>query len=349
MSASGRELVLGIETSCDETAAAVVRGGREVVSNVIASQHDLHAEYRGVVPEIASRAHAQAILPVVRRALAQAGVGARDLAGVAVGNRPGLIGSLLVGVAASKGLAWSLGVPIVGVDHVHAHLFAGCLDREEPALPALGLVVSGGHTSLYRCASFTAPVRIGATIDDAAGEAFDKAAAILGLPYPGGPNLDRLAQRGDPRAVKLPVSRLAPESLDFSFSGLKTALLYLVRPPAPAGDRPTRPTVTARPQDLAAGFQHAVVGALTLKLRRALDRHPDCRTLIVGGGVSANSLLRSELTALAADRGLDLRLPALEYCVDNAAMIAGLGTTMLRGRGWVGDPPSLTASPSGRP
>jgi N6-L-threonylcarbamoyladenine synthase len=225
-------LILGIETSCDETAAAVVRDGREVLSNVIASQNDLHAEYRGVVPEIASRAHAERILPIVRRAITDAGVSRSDLTAIAVGNR-----SLLVGTAAAKALAWSLGVPVIGVDHVHSHLLAGMLwgeavraptggtGAEEKTtggtpmprieFPALGLVVSGGHTSLYFCESTTRVRRIGATIDDAVGEAYDKVAAILGLEFPGGPNLDMLAQTGNVHTPGFPIARIGPESLEF--------------------------------------------------------------------------------------------------------------------------------------
>jgi N6-L-threonylcarbamoyladenine synthase len=248
--ADRRDLILGIETSCDETAAAVVRRGRPghgatVLSNIIASQNELHAEYKGVVPEIASRAHAERILPIVREALSQAGVSLRDIDAIAVGNKPGLIGSLLVGVAAAKALAWSLRIPIIGVDHVRAHLYAGCLDAPLPDFPALGLVVSGGHTSLYHCPSITQATRLGSTIDDAVGEAYDKAATILGLPFPGGPNLDRLAQRGDASRspTRFPISRLGRDSLDFSFSGLKTALLYAVRgvPARPGEPQPPPP------------------------------------------------------------------------------------------------------------
>ncbi|MFG0251389.1 MAG: tRNA (adenosine(37)-N6)-threonylcarbamoyltransferase complex transferase subunit TsaD [Phycisphaerales bacterium JB038] len=331
-------LVLGIESSCDETAAAVVRDGRQVLSNVIASQHDLHAEYAGVVPEIASRAHVERMLPVLHRALAEAGVERGDLDAVAVGHRPGLIGSLLTGVSAAKALAWGLGKPLVGVDHVQAHLYAGTLDREEPAFPALGLVVSGGHTSIYRLDSWLHLTRLGGTIDDAIGEAYDKAAVILGLPFPGGPNLDRLAQtqREGDTPVSFPVSRLSKESLDFSFSGLKTSLLYAVRgKPVGRGREATfERDHTALSEDerrcLAAGFQMAAVKAITTKLERALAQAADesYHTLLVGGGVSANSHLRQELTALAERAGLDLRLPALAYCLDNAAMIAGLGARL---------------------
>lgn len=350
-------LVLGLETSCDETAAAVVRNGREVLSSVIASQHDLHAEYRGVVPEIASRAHAERVLPVVRRALADAGVGLADLTAVAVGNRPGLIGSLLVGVTAAKALAWSLGVPVVGVDHVQAHLAAGLIGPPGgvppvPRFPALGLVVSGGHTSLYLCDGTTRARRIGATIDDAVGEAYDKVAAILGLDFPGGPSLDRLARTGRPAVPGFPIARIAPRSLDFSFSGLKTAALYAFRG-VPEDDRrrakreargePPAPILTA--PDVAATFQEAAIGALMLKLRRALEQHPGCRTLLVGGGVSANSLLRSRLEPLRAE-GVDVRVPPIAYCLDNAAMIAALGHDLLAEGGGAGDGLEMTAVPT---
>ncbi|MCK4872415.1 MAG: tRNA (adenosine(37)-N6)-threonylcarbamoyltransferase complex transferase subunit TsaD [Phycisphaerales bacterium] len=328
-------LILGIETSCDETAVAVVRDGRDVLSNVIASQHDLHAEFAGVVPEIASRAHVERFIPVLRAALTEAGITRSDVDAVAVGHRPGLIGSLLTGVGAAKALAWSLGVPLIGVDHIHAHLYAGTLDSTEPAFPALGLAVSGGHTSLYALDSWLSLTRLGATIDDAIGEAYDKAATILGLPYPGGPHLDQLAaqRRSDDEPHTFPVSLLGKESLDFSFSGLKTSLLYAVRgQPIGRGRRPTfERDHTALSADqkrcMAIGFQHAAVRAVTVKVSRALDHADDrpFRTLLVGGGVSANSHLRSELTALAKSRNLDLRLPPLTHCMDNAAMIAGLG------------------------
>ena len=341
-------LILGIETSCDETAAAIVDGDRRVLSSVVASQHELHAEYAGVVPEIASRAHAERIIPVIRHALSEASVAMDDLAAIAVGHRPGLIGSLLVGVSAAKGLAWALGLPLIGVDHVHAHLHAGCLGRAEPDLPALGLVVSGGHTALYRIETWSAPKRLGATIDDALGEAYDKAATILGLPHPGGPNLDRLARTaapGEDRAVDLPISRLSRESLDFSFSGLKTAVLYAVRGvPArgqPLSDRMPTPDEQRR---IAASFQRAATQAIMLKLERARRQHTDLRTLVAGGGVTANSLLRAELEAFAARNRLELRLPALAHCVDNAAMIAGLGQVLLE-QGAVADL-SLTPIPT---
>ncbi len=321
--------ILGLETSCDETAAAVVRDGVHVLSNVIATQHDLHARYAGVVPEIASRAHLERLTPVVREALAQAQLRLNDLDAIAVGHRPGLIGSLLVSVSAAKALAWSLRKPIIGVDHVIAHLHAGLLESEPPMWPAIGLVVSGGHTSLFAVDSPLEVRLLGRTIDDAIGEAYDKAATILQLGYPGGPLLDRLAQQGDDRTVDFPVTMLDADSLDFSFSGLKTAVLYEVRGhPVGRGahahfERDAACISDLRKADIAASFQRAAIRAIMKKLGRALPHVAGVRTLLVGGGVSSNSRLRIELAEFAAAHDLDLRLPQLDYCLDNAAMIAG--------------------------
>ncbi len=342
-------LILGIESSCDETAAAVVRNGRAVLSNVIATQHDLHEEFAGVVPEIASRAHVERIQPVIERALAEANVTASALDAVAVGNRPGLIGSLLVGVSAAKALAWGLGVPVIGVDHVAAHLYAGLLEADPPAFPALGLVVSGGHTSLFEMSSVLEMRRIGRTIDDAIGEAYDKAATMLELGYPGGPRVDALAASGDDRGHDFPVASLGKDSLDFSFSGLKTALLYAARgrPQGRGADvtyeREASDLSERDRADFAASFQRAAVRAIMRNLDRALEARPGVRTVLVGGGVSANTRLRAELTALGEDREIDVRLPAMDYCLDNAAMIAGFAHERLRAGavdGW-----DLSASP----
>lgn len=342
-------LILGIETSCDETAAAVVQDGRRVLSNIIASQHDLHRRYRGVVPEIASRAHLERIGPVVHEAMEQAGVTLPAIDAVAVGNRPGLIGSLLVGVSAAQALAWALDKPLIGIDHVQAHLYAAQLlphagkasANGESAIdyPALGLVVSGGHTSLYEARSPTDLTLLGRTIDDAVGEAYDKAAVILGLGYPGGPAVDALAQQGNPRAYDLPRSLLEPQSLDFSFSGLKTALLYQVRG-RPRGrgrqaafERSAHDLTDAQRADLAASFQAAVVDTLLIKLQRAFDhlesqgRRP--RSVVLGGGVSANSLLRQRVAQWGPEHNLKVCIPPLAYCLDNAAMIAGLAQVYL--------------------
>ena len=328
-------IILGLETSCDETAAAVVEDGRRVRSNIIATQHELHERYAGVVPEIASRAHLERVLPVVREALREAGVAYEAIDAVAVGHRPGLIGSLLVGVSSAKALAWSLGVPVIGVDHVAAHLYAGLLgDAEPPPLPALGLVVSGGHTSLLTVRSPLEMTVVGRTIDDAVGEAFDKAATLLGLGYPGGPAVERAATGGNDGAADLPVSLLGPDSLDFSFSGLKTALLYAARGhPVGRGGAAEFPRSaedldeTTR-ADLAASFQRAAISAVAIKVARALDRHPH-PTLLVGGGVSANRCLRERLRRIGEERSVHVCLPPMEYCVDNAAMIAGLAAHRL--------------------
>lgn len=335
-------LILGIESSCDETAAALVESGRTVRASVIAGQRELHEAFAGVVPEIASRAHVERLLPTLEATLREGGATLSDVDAISVGHRPGLIGSLLVGLAGAKALAWALGKPLIGVDHVHAHLYAGCLERDLPLFPALGLVVSGGHTSLFSLESPTQLSRLGGTIDDALGEAYDKAGSILGLPFPGGPHLDRLARQGDDRAVDFPVSRLGADSLDFSFSGLKTAMLYAAR--GVPGGEPAPELTERRRADLAAGFQRAACRAVILKVERALDRLASPRTLLTGGGVTANTRLRSELEGLASRRGLELRLPPLPFCLDNAAMIAGLGYHLLvSGRT---DPLSLAACAS---
>ena len=363
-------LVLGIETSCDETAAAVVEwrdGAPRVRSNVVSSQHDLHERYAGVVPELASRAHLERIVPVVREALASAGVDAGTLHAVAVGNRPGLIGSLLVGNAAAKAYAWSLGIPVLGIDHVAAHLAAGLIDAEPPAWPALGLVVSGGHTHLFRMDHPLHAELLGRTIDDAVGEAFDKAATILDLGYLGGPRLDARSSEGNPDAVRFPLPRLTARSvrggaagaadpdartLDFSFSGLKTALLYAVRgvPPSPGRAPPPapEPLTPQRVSDLCASFQAAAVAQVVDVVGRAhahlaaSGQAP--RTLLVGGGASANRRMRADLASLGERLGMEVRLPALAYCLDNAAMIAALAHWRLA----TGERDDLRLAPSAR-
>ena len=353
--------ILGIETSCDETAAAVVEDGRRVLSNVVASQFDLHAEYGGVVPEIASRAHAERIKPIVLAALEEAGVGFDEIDAVAVGHRPGLIGSLLVGVAAAKALAWALDKPLVGVDHLHAHLYAAAMgdDSDDEAeilgrYPALGLVVSGGHTAIYHCQGPCCLERLGGTIDDAIGEAFDKVATILGLPHPGGPAIDQLAGEpgADDRAHNFPISRLERDSLDFSYSGLKTAVLYAVRGnprPREAGGgfgRDYSALSHEQKRDVAASFQRAACRAIIIKLERALDQMPGrpIRSLLVGGGVSANSRLRREIEELGRVRGVEVRMPPINLCVDNGAMIAALAHRQFAERG--ADDLTLTAVPT---
>lgn len=315
--------ILGIETSCDETAAAVVEDGHVVRSNVVHSQIALHARWRGVVPEVASRSHTERILPIVEQALADAGVTPADLTAVAVTHRPGMIGCLLVGMAAAKALAWRFHLPLLGVDHVQAHVHTGFLADPAMPLPALALVASGGHTALWLVTAPGQSERLGTTRDDAAGEALDKGASLLGLPYPGGPSIERTAATGDRRAVPLPRTLLGPDSLDFSFSGLKTALLYTLRPQGTAA--PLEAPTGQRLADLAASYQEAVVDVLVTKLQRAAARHP-VRSLCIGGGVARNKRLRERLAADPQLRSLHLVLPDLALCADNGAMIASLAT-----------------------
>ena len=311
--------LLAIETTCDETAAAVVTREREVLASVVASQEQLHARYRGVVPELASRAHVERIIPVIDEAVSRAGITRSEIEAVAVAVTPGLVGSLLVGLAAAKGIAATLGVRIVGYDHIAAHLYA-CRLAHGAAMtyPCVGLVASGGHTSLFHVHDPLTLERLGGTIDDAAGEAFDKAAAILGLGYPGGPEIERAARGGDPHAHRLPRPLRADRTrLDLSFSGLKTALRYLVRPPGAPADTPL-PEGRAR-ADLAAAFQQAVVDSIEAKVELALEQ-TGCQTVAVGGGVAANVLLRETLADLGRRRGVAVFVPPLSLCTDNAAM-----------------------------
>ncbi len=312
--------LLAIESSCDETAAAVIDEQRRVLSNVVAAQDRLHERFGGVVPEIASRAHVERILPVMDEALRVAGIRLADLAAVAVMTGPGLVGSLLVGLTAAKTLSLVLDVPLVAVNHVQAHLYACRLAAGRDLFPAIGLVVSGGHTNLYDCRSAIDQDLIGASIDDAAGEAFDKAASILGLGFPGGPAIECAARGGDPRACGFPRPLVHDARLDVSFSGLKTALLYEARG-HPGTRRPAPPLTGQRRADLAASFQEAVVDVLVAKCRDALQRHGRS-TLLVGGGVAANGRLRERLEQLAQDLAIQLHVAPREYCTDNAAMAA---------------------------
>jgi len=340
---SKRTIVLGIESSCDETACAVVADGSDVLANSVASQIELHARFGGVVPEIASRAHIEAINTVIQQALDDSGVSPEQISAVAIANEPGLIGSLLVGLMAAKTLAWVWDVPLLSVNHVYAHAYSAALNAEPIEYPAAALICSGGHTALYRCDGPTQMELLGSTIDDAAGEAFDKVASILNLGYPGGPAIQLAAELGHSDAVKFPRTLLKGQSLDFSFSGLKTAVLYHVNgvPGARRGKRSEpREADAEKPKgienlsqqevaDIAASFQAAVVDVLRIKLRRAA-KHMGARTLILGGGVSANSALRSGAAELAKSLRCTLRLPELRFCVDNAAMTAGLGYHYLR-------------------
>jgi N6-L-threonylcarbamoyladenine synthase len=310
---------LAIETSCDETAAAVFTAEPRVLSNVIASQTDLHARFSGVVPEIAARAHLRQLLPVVDEALARAGIGIRDIGAVAVHNTPGLVGALLVGVSAAKAFAIALDVPLLAVNHVHAHVYACRLAAGRDIFPCIGSVVSGGHTVLFHCKSPLDFELLGTTRDDAAGEAFDKVASILGLPFPGGPAIEREATSGDPKAFAFPRSMLEPGSLDFSFSGLKTAVLYAVR--GQNRTEPVEPPTGQRRSDLAASFQAAAVDVLGRKAEMALQK-TGLKTLALGGGVSANQALRQSLAIMCSANNTELIVPPAEYCTDNAAMAA---------------------------
>lgn len=305
-------LILAVETSCDETAAAVLRGEREVLSDVVASQVGLHAEYGGVVPEIACRAHVETVLPVVDRALCDAGVASADLTAIAVTQGPGLVGALLVGLTFAKSLAWAHGLPLVPVNHLEAHLSAAFLEGEVPT-PFVGLVVSGGHTALYHSAARGEYRLLGQTLDDAAGEAFDKVAKLLGLGYPGGVVIDRLAREGDPGRFRFPRPMLASPNLDFSFSGLKTAVRdHWER----YGSEDVR--------DVCASFQEAAVDTLVEKTARAA-RETGAGCVVACGGVACNTRLREKLSARAASLGVELRIPRPRYCTDNAAMVAAAG------------------------
>jgi len=320
----GREInILGIETSCDETAAAVVADGRNIKSSVVASQDELHGKFGGVVPEIASRAHIEKIYQVVAQAIARAGVSKETINAIAVANQPGLVVSLIVGVTAAKTLAFCWGKPLIAVNHVHAHLQSAMLARGNLDLPAVALVVSGGHTSLYDCESALDLTLIGSTIDDAAGEAFDKVAAILQLPYPGGPSIEKIAKQGNPKAIDFPRSMLGPESLDFSFSGIKTAVLYYCRGQDMKGQNRVESMSESEKADIAASFQAAVVDVLVAKTKRAADKIR-AKTVLLGGGVAANSALRQALAQMCDSTNRELLVAPKPLCTDNAVMVASL-------------------------
>jgi N6-L-threonylcarbamoyladenine synthase len=304
-----------------------------VLSNVVHSQIHLHERWRGVVPEVASRSHTMRILPIVQQALLDAGVKPHELDAVAVTHRPGMIGCLLVGMAAAKALALRFSLPLVGVDHVQAHVHTALLAEPQLQFPSLCLVASGGHTAMWLLRAPLDAERLGTTRDDAAGEALDKGAALLGLPYPGGPAIERAAVGGNRRAATLPRSMLSPDSLDFSFSGLKTSLLYLLRGPG-AVDAP-RALGEHELRDLAASYQEAVVDALVHKLARAAERHAP-KSLCIGGGVARNARLRERLQQEPRLRGMQLVLPPMDLCSDNGAMIALMGHLQLQ-QGLVAD------------
>jgi N6-L-threonylcarbamoyladenine synthase len=314
-------IVLGIESSCDETAAAVLADGRRVLSSVVASQDDVHAPYGGVVPELASRRHLEVVVPVVERALGDAGVKLGDLDGLAVTQGPGLVGSLLIGLSVAKSLAYVHRKPLVGVNHLEGHIYAAFLTEDPPEHPFLALVVSGGHTALYHARAPLTYALVGQTRDDAAGEAFDKVAKLLGLGFPGGPAIQRVAERGDPRAVAFPLAQMTDQSRDFSFSGIKTSVSLHVKRHGPLSE--------AQVADVAASFQAAVVKMLVRKTVKAA-LHMGVKRVVLTGGVAANAPLRRALGEAAAEHGIVLHVPPPRLCTDNAAMITAAGTDRLR-------------------
>jgi len=317
--------ILGIETSCDETAAAVVADGRIVKSSVIASQTSLHEKYGGVVPEIASRAHIEKIYPVIKEAMTQANVAKDDIDAIAVANQPGLTIALIVGVTAAKTLSFAWNKPLIAINHLHAHLQSAMLAEDNPQLPAVALIVSGGHTCLYDYHSPLEPVLLGSTIDDAAGEAFDKVATILKLPYPGGPSIEKAAEKGNPNEIKFPRSMLGRDSLDFSFSGIKTAVLYYCRGQDMKGENKVNSMSEQQIADIAASFQAAVIDVLVKKTQRAAEKI-GAKTILLGGGVAANNQLRTRLQQIC-DSDVPpkkLLVAPKQYCTDNAVMVASL-------------------------
>lgn len=314
-------LVLGLETSCDETGASVVKDGKTILSNVLASSADIHEKYGGIVPEIASRRQIAVIVPVLNEALSGAGVSLDDIDGIAVTQGPGLIGSLLVGLNMAKAISLSRNIPFVGVSHLEAHLWAVFLDHKKVSFPFLGLLVSGGHTSLYRVSGVGRYSSIGDTRDDAAGEAFDKVAMAMELGYPGGPVIDAMAARGDPETVKFPRSRIRGHPLDFSFSGIKTAVVqYVMERKKEGAGKFSQEEIC----DICASFQEAVVDMLLEKTFLAAE-HIKAQEIVMGGGVTANSRVRSKFMERAAETGQRVIFPSPHLCTDNGAMVAGLG------------------------
>jgi len=317
--------ILGIETSCDETAAAVVEDGRVVKSSVIASQNKLHEKYGGVVPEIASRAHIEQIYPVIKEAMELAKISPEQIDAIAVANQPGLTVALIIGVTAAKTLSFAWDKPLIAIDHLHAHMQSAILCEENIKLPAVSLIVSGGHTSLYDYKSPLEPKLLGCTIDDAAGEAFDKVAAILKLPYPGGPAIEKIAKKGNPEAIKFPRTMLGKNSLDFSFSGIKTAVLYHCRGQDMKGENKVDSMSEKQIADIAASFQAAIVDVLVEKTKLAAEK-TNAETILLGGGVAANSKLRGKLQKMCNELRPAAKLFVAEkqYCTDNAVMVASL-------------------------
>lgn len=313
-------LILGIDTSCDDTSAAVVQDGRKIISNIVSSQSDIHTKYGGIVPELASRKHIEMIMPVVEEALKQASVTLSDLTAVAVCHGPGLIGSLLVGCSFAKAVCYGKNIPLVGVNHLEGHLLSPFLEEQSPEFPFISLVVSGGHTSLYLAEDYGRYTVLGKTRDDAAGEAYDKVSKLLGLSYPGGPIIDSLAKEGNPKAIAFPRAYL-PDTLDFSFSGLKTAVLQYVKKVSSDSSLITDHSSLT---DIAASFQAAVVDVLVRKTEWSVNKS-GFRRVALSGGVAANSGLRQRMKEMGAEKNIEVFVPSVSLCTDNAAMIAAAG------------------------
>ena len=329
-------LVLAIETSCDDTGAAVILDGRKILSNVVSSQVSIHQKYGGVVPELASRRHIESIVPIVTEALEMGKVTLRDIDGIAVTQGPGLVGSLLVGLSFAKSLSFVTGLPFIGVNHIEAHLSAIFLEEAHPKFPFVGLVVSGGHTSLFRVDGFGKYKRLGQTRDDAAGEAFDKVAKLLSLGYPGGPVIDELSKSSNPKAIRFPRPTLGKNSFDFSFSGLKTAVVnYVKSHPEPAGGYSEELI-----RDIVSSFQEAVVDVLVKKTLQAAQNQ-GLRRVVLSGGVAANRRLRERVKEEAPQQKVRVYIPSPSFCTDNAAMVGVVGYEYLK-RG-IQSPLSLNA------
>jgi N6-L-threonylcarbamoyladenine synthase len=323
-------IVLGIESTCDETACSIVKDGREILSNVVSSQIDLHKQYGGVVPELACRRHIDIIIPVIDEALKTANVTLQEIDLISVARGPGLIGALLIGLNAAKTLSLAMNKPFIGVNHIEAHLYATIMSQpEEIPFPCLGVVISGGHTSLVLIRSIGEYQLLGQTVDDAIGEAFDKVAKIMGLPYPGGPEIERLAKTGDPFRYPFKSGNVKGQPLNFSFSGLKTGVLYAIKGQMANQNSPLLISESDK-NDVAASFQRAAFEDLILKSLKAADRY-ECRAMILGGGVSNNQRLREMF--IEADPAIPIYWPAPELTLDNAAMIAGLGYHRYRMQG----------------
>lgn len=320
-------LILGIDTSCDDTSASVVENGITIISNIVSSQSEIHKKYGGIVPELASRKHVEMIIPVVHEALKTAKTDIKNLDGIAVCYGPGLIGSLLVGCSFAKALCYTNNIPLLAINHLEGHVFASFLEESKPEFPFIALIVSGGHTSLYKVENFGKYIELGRTRDDAAGEAYDKVSKLLGLGYPGGPVIDNLSKKGNPKAIDFPRAYL-PESFDFSFSGLKTAVLNFVMSTG-LNTIELQTSNSTLLYDIAASFQAAVVDTLVRKTEWAIKK-TWIKRVVLSGGVAANSELRRRMLEMGKERETEIFIPSIQLCTDNAAMIAAAGYHHLR-------------------